>query len=101
MSRLNGASPSGGCRPLRPGDAWTCDHILAVINGGPNRESMFWLKPKVKPRQLPPVAARGAPVARGPHPFQKQITHSITRHLHRSLKGVLWGDGISRVRSLG
>jgi hypothetical protein len=23
--------PSGGCgRPLRPGDAWTCDHIQAV-----------------------------------------------------------------------
>jgi 5-methylcytosine-specific restriction enzyme A len=32
--------PVHGCgRPLRPGDAWTCDHILAVINGGPNRES--------------------------------------------------------------
>jgi 5-methylcytosine-specific restriction enzyme A len=24
---------------LRPGDAWTCDHVTAVINGGPNRES--------------------------------------------------------------
>jgi hypothetical protein len=32
--------PKLGCgRPLRPGDAWTCDHIQAVINGGPNRES--------------------------------------------------------------
>ncbi len=32
--------PAHGCgRPLRPGDAWTCDHIQAVINGGPNRES--------------------------------------------------------------
>jgi 5-methylcytosine-specific restriction enzyme A len=32
--------PRLGCgRPLRPGDAWTCDHIQAVINGGANRES--------------------------------------------------------------
>jgi HNH endonuclease len=31
--------PARGCgRPLRPGDAWTCDHIEAVINGGANRE---------------------------------------------------------------
>jgi 5-methylcytosine-specific restriction protein A len=31
--------PARGCgRPLRPGDAWTCDHIRAVINGGANRE---------------------------------------------------------------
>jgi len=30
--------PARGCgRALRPGDAWTCDHIEAVINGGPNR----------------------------------------------------------------
>jgi 5-methylcytosine-specific restriction enzyme A len=28
-----------GCgRDIRPGDAWSCDHIEA-INGGPNRES--------------------------------------------------------------
>jgi DNA invertase Pin-like site-specific DNA recombinase len=32
--------PKLGCgRPLRPGDAWTCDHIQAVINGGANRAS--------------------------------------------------------------
>jgi 5-methylcytosine-specific restriction enzyme A len=32
--------PVLGCgRLLRPGDAWTCDHVVAVINGGPNRES--------------------------------------------------------------
>jgi 5-methylcytosine-specific restriction protein A len=32
--------PGLGCgRPLRPGDAWTCDHIEAIINGGANRES--------------------------------------------------------------
>lgn len=29
-----------GCRkPIRPGERWTCDHIVAVINGGENRES--------------------------------------------------------------
>ena len=26
-------------RKLRPGDKWTCDHRVAIINGGPNRES--------------------------------------------------------------
>lgn len=26
-------------RRLRPGDKWTCDHRIALINGGPNRES--------------------------------------------------------------
>jgi hypothetical protein len=34
--RLNHRFGSG--LPLRPGDAWTCDHIQAVIDGGPNRE---------------------------------------------------------------
>ena len=29
----------GGCgRRIRPGDKWTCDHRLAMINGGENRE---------------------------------------------------------------
>lgn len=26
-------------RKIMPGDAWECDHILAIINGGQNRES--------------------------------------------------------------
>lgn len=26
-------------RCLRPGDKWTCDHRVALVNGGPNRES--------------------------------------------------------------
>lgn len=26
-------------RRIRPGDAWECDHIVAIINGGSNRES--------------------------------------------------------------
>jgi 5-methylcytosine-specific restriction enzyme A len=31
---------NNGCgRALVPGDKWTCDHIVALINGGPNRES--------------------------------------------------------------
>jgi len=31
--------PAGGCgRAIRPGDAWTCDHVEAIINGGANRE---------------------------------------------------------------
>lgn len=26
-------------KPIRPGERWTCDHIVALINGGENRES--------------------------------------------------------------
>lgn len=26
-------------RPIRSGDKWTCDHKIALINGGENRES--------------------------------------------------------------
>jgi 5-methylcytosine-specific restriction endonuclease McrA len=26
-------------REIRPGDAWTCEHVKALINGGENRES--------------------------------------------------------------
>jgi hypothetical protein len=31
--------PEGGCgRTIRPGDRWSCDHRIAIINGGENRE---------------------------------------------------------------
>lgn len=26
-------------RKIRPGDVWQCDHVVAIINGGENRES--------------------------------------------------------------
>lgn len=26
-------------RPIRPGEAWTCEHLEALINGGQNRET--------------------------------------------------------------
>lgn len=26
-------------RKIRPGEAWQCDHVVALINGGENRES--------------------------------------------------------------
>jgi hypothetical protein len=52
-----------GCgRPLRPGDAWTCDHIVALISGGANRESNTWKPPKafvVPARQCDGVASSG------------------------------------------
>jgi 5-methylcytosine-specific restriction protein A len=32
--------PAGGCgRAIRPGNAWTCDHVKAIVNGGANREN--------------------------------------------------------------
>lgn len=39
-------------RPIRPGRPWTCDHTIAIINGGENRERNgrplceFCVKPK-------------------------------------------------------
>jgi len=34
---------SGRCqlclRPIYPGDKWECDHVVALVNGGENRES--------------------------------------------------------------
>lgn len=26
-------------RKIKPGDAWDCDHVIAIINGGENRET--------------------------------------------------------------
>jgi 5-methylcytosine-specific restriction endonuclease McrA len=26
-------------RKIRPGEAWDCDHVLALVNGGENREA--------------------------------------------------------------
>jgi 5-methylcytosine-specific restriction protein A len=35
-----GCDRDTGCgRPIRPGDAWTCDHVKAIVNGGENREN--------------------------------------------------------------
>ena len=33
-------------RKIRAGEAWEADHVIAIINGGPNRESN--LKPALK-----------------------------------------------------
>lgn len=35
-------------RKIMPGDAWECDHVIAIINGGENRESN--LAPALKDR---------------------------------------------------
>lgn len=35
----------GPCgRKLAPGDSWECDHVVAIINGGGNRESNLAVK---------------------------------------------------------
>jgi HNH endonuclease len=49
--------------------AWTCDHIRAVINGGPNRESNLhslceWCE---SPNQTPPSYRRGRVSRRRKH----------------------------------
>jgi len=38
FERHNGVCHISG-RKIRPGEAWECDHIVAVINGGEHRES--------------------------------------------------------------
>ena len=35
-------------RKIMPGEAWECDHVIAIINGGQNRESN--LAPALKDR---------------------------------------------------
>ena len=47
-----------GCtRIIRPGDEWTCDHKVALINGGPNRETNLqplceWCDPQKTARDV-------------------------------------------------
>ena len=62
----------GGCgRELGPGDAWTCDHIVAIINGGENRE-----------RNLHPLCEwchppkTGADVAEKSRMYRAQLRHA-------------------------
>lgn len=38
LDRYNGRCYLTG-REIRPGDPWQCDHVLALANGGHNRES--------------------------------------------------------------
>lgn len=38
FERFNGICHRSG-RKIRPGDPWQADHIIAIINGGQNRES--------------------------------------------------------------
>lgn len=40
-----GARCQGPCgRKLSPGDKWICDHVVALINGGENRENNLSVK---------------------------------------------------------
>lgn len=62
----------GGCgRPIRPGDKWTCDHGVALINGGENRE-----------RNLHPLCAwcnpdkNASDVAEKSMVYHKQLRHA-------------------------
>jgi HNH endonuclease len=63
-SHRTASTPARGCgRTLHPCDAWTCDHIQAVINGDPNRESnLHPLCEWCEPRRRRPMCTRN----RGP-----------------------------------
>lgn len=39
FERFHGVCQCGCTRRIFPGDAWQCDHTIAIINGGENRES--------------------------------------------------------------
>lgn len=42
-------------RKIMPGEAWDCDHVIAIINGGENRESN--LAPALKDKHREKTAA--------------------------------------------
>lgn len=37
--RFDGRCQCGCNRPIRPGDGWVVDHVVALVNGGQHRES--------------------------------------------------------------
>lgn len=39
FEKYGGICQCGCTRRIYPGDAWECDHTIAIINGGENRES--------------------------------------------------------------
>lgn len=39
FERNDGVCQCGCTRKIRPGDRWETDHVIAIINGGENRES--------------------------------------------------------------
>ena len=51
---LQGGGKCQECgRVIRPGDGWICDHVVAIINGGANREGNLrvicsWCDRKIK-----------------------------------------------------
>jgi 5-methylcytosine-specific restriction protein A len=67
--------PIGGCgRPIRPGDKWTCDHRVALVNGGKNRE--LNLRPLCEWCDPPKTAAD---VAEKASTYRAQLRHAGIR----------------------
>src|SRR5262245_28787116 len=40
--RFEGTCMCGCARKIWPGELWECDHRIALINGGENRENNLW-----------------------------------------------------------
>ncbi len=65
-------------RPIRPGDTWELDHVIALINGGENRESNL------------------APILASEHPnktrqdVKRKARDARVRKKHLGLSGPRW-----------
>ncbi len=83
-------------RKIRPGDEWDCDHVLALANGGENRESN--LAPALRTEHRKKTAedvAKKAKAARvrkkhlGLHKTRNPLPGSKTSRLKRKLDGTV------------
>ena len=82
--------PAGGCGwPIRPGDAWTCDHLQAIVNGGANRENNLhplcsWCEP---PKTRSDVKLKSDAYRRGFATLASSLRRRAARCLARSRAG--------------
>lgn len=77
-------------RKIRPGEPWDCDHVIALINGGPHAE--FNLAPALKDKHREKTAAD---VAEKAMIYRKKAKHLGARKSSRPMPGSR-ASGISK-----
>src|SRR5215468_9706540 len=70
-------------RKIRPGDDWDCDHVIALINGGENRESN--MAPIL--RDKPHKEKTAADVAEKSKVYRKRAKHVGVKRRRRTIPG--------------
>jgi len=68
---------------IRPGDHWDCDHVIALINGGENRESN--MAPIL--RDKPHKEKTAADVAEKSKVYRKRAKHVGVKRRRRTIPG--------------